>query len=327
MTFTLRSALTAALVATTLSPPAHAVEGGIGAYFMGTRDTFAGIVPPPGTYYAFTYDNLQGTVSGVSIGGLPIAADADVSLSLHRLGITRSFDTGFLGGRPALNVTIPVPDVGLSFTAVTAPIEGIAVDDTTSGLGDISATPIVGWSRGLLSYSAALTIYAPTGSYATAQVDPGDRSVDLLSNGKNVWSFQPVIAATWLDPQTGLELSGAASMLLSTKNGATDYQTAPAVQLEGAILQHGGAGWAFGVTGYHYEQIEDDSGAGAESTREFLGASSLRARVSGAGPIVTWSGASLLGQQTSFRLKYVSEFNARRRLESDVWTLSMGLAF
>ena len=34
--------------------PALAVEGGIGAYFMGTRDTFAGIVPPPGTYLSFT---------------------------------------------------------------------------------------------------------------------------------------------------------------------------------------------------------------------------------------------------------------------------------
>jgi hypothetical protein len=41
--------------------PALAVEGGIGAYFMGTRDTFAGIVPPPGTYLSFTYDYLRAT--------------------------------------------------------------------------------------------------------------------------------------------------------------------------------------------------------------------------------------------------------------------------
>ncbi len=149
----------------------------------------------------------------------------------------------------------------------------------------------------------------------------------MLSNGKNVWSFQPVHAATWLNPRTGLELSGAASMLFATRNSATDYRTAPAVELEGAVLQHLKSGWAFGATAYHYEQIDDDSGSGAEGTRAALGANSLRARVSAAGPIVTYSGGTLLGGQTSFRLKYVSEFNAPRRFENDVLTFSATVAF
>lgn len=322
-----RAAVAASLTAAVLAPAAHAVEGGIGAYFLGTRDSIAGIVPPPGTYLSFSYDHLKGDVSGVSIGGLPIRSDAEVTVNLYRFGATQSFDAEILGGRPALNLTVPILDVGLGFTAVTPPLVGAEIEDTTEGLGDIVVTPMVGWSRGTLHYSAALSIYAPTGSYDTATVDAASRSVDALSNSKNVWSFQPTLAATSLDTSTGLEISGAASLLFSTENDATEYQTAPAVQLEGAVLQHTRSGWAFGATGYHYEQIADDSGAGARTTRDVLGATSLRARVSGAGPIITYSGASLFGGQASFKLKYVTEFNAKRRFESDVWTLGMSLAF
>jgi hypothetical protein len=317
----------AALMSATLAPAAQAVEGGIGAYFLGTRDSFAGVVPPPGTYLSFSYDNLQGDVAGVSIGGLPIRADAEVKVNLLRLGLTRSFDAQLWGGQPALNLTVPILDVGLGFTAVTPPLVGARIDDSTSGVGDLIFTPMVGWNSGMLNYSAALSIYAPTGSYATATVDVPNRDIDALSNGKNVWSFQPVFAATWFNPQSGLELSGAASMLFSTRNTATDYQTAPAVQLEAAVLQHTKTGWAFGVAGYHYEQISDDSGSGADATRTALGASSLRAKVSGAGPIITYSGVSLFGGQASFKLKYTTEFNGKRRFESDVLSLNMSVSF
>jgi hypothetical protein len=231
------------------------------------------------------------------------------------------------GGRPAVNLTLPFPDISIGFTALTPPLAGAEIEDSTFGLGDIVVTPILGWTRGKLSYSTALSIYAPTGSYDTATINVPDRTADVLSNGKNVWSFQPVVAATWFNPGTGLEVSGAASMLFATRNTATDYQTAPAVQLEGAVLQHLKSGWAFGATAYHYEQIEDDSGSGADGTRTALGAGSLRARVSGVGPIVTYSGATLLGGQASFRLKYVSEFNAKRRFENDVLTLGATIAF
>ena len=123
------------------------------------------------------------------------------------------------------------------------------------------------------------------------------------------------------------EFSGAASILFGTKNDATEYQTAPAVQLEGAIVQRIPSGWGFGLTVYHYEQIDNDSGSGAELTQAFLGAQSLRARVSGIGPLVTYCGGQLFGGDLSFRAKYINEFNAKRRFESDVFTFSLSLAF
>jgi hypothetical protein len=306
---------------------AFAVEGGIGAYFMGTRDTFAGIVPPPGTYLSFNYDNLQGEVDGLSVGGIPIRADSDLTLNLLRIGITQSFEGDLWGGTPAVNLTIPILDVSLDYTAVTPPLEGAKIEDGTSGIGDLILTGLVGWHRDKLHYSTGMSVYMPTGAYDTATVDIAARTVDAVSNSKNVWSFQPFVAATWLNPATGFEASGAASLLFSTKNSATDYQTAPAIQLEGAVVQRLRSGWGFGLTGYFYQQLSDDSGAGAEQTRVALGADSLQARVAGIGPIVTFSGGQLFGGDVSLKMKYVSEFSAKRRFESDVVTVNMTIAF
>jgi hypothetical protein len=321
-----RAAALGALLAAAGSP-AVAVEGGIGAYFMGTRDTFAGIVPPPGTYLSFTYDHLEGKVDGLSVGGLPIRADTDLSLNLLRVGITQSFEGQLWGGTPAINLTIPYVNPQLTWTAVTPPLAGAAIDDQTSGFGDISVTALVGWHRDKFHYSTGLTVYAPTGEYDTATVDLRDRSVDALSNGKNVWTFQPFVAATWLDIETGFEASGAMSLLFSTENSATNYQTAPAIQLEGAVVQRIRSGWGFGLTGYFYQQLDDDSGSGAHLTRAALDADSLQARVAGAGPIVTYSGGQLFGADVSLKMKYVAEFGAKRRFESDIVTVNLALAF
>jgi hypothetical protein len=171
--------------------PAFAVEGGIGAYFLGSRDTLAGIVPPPGTYLSFSFDHMKGNVEGLSVGGLPIRADAEIELNLVRLGYTTAFDATLWGGTPAINVVVPVPDIALSYTAVTPPIAGRSVNDDVFGVGDLSVTGLVGWHNGNLHYSTALTIYAPTGSYDTASIDIPNRQVDALSLSKNVWSLVP----------------------------------------------------------------------------------------------------------------------------------------
>lgn len=306
---------------------AVAVEGGTGAYFVGSRDTLAGVVPPPGTYTALTYDYLSGSVQGLSVGGLTIRADADVELNLYRLGWTQSIDARLWGGQPAFNLTVPIPDISLSYTAVSPPIAGAQVNDGASGVGDMAFSGLLGWNRGNLNYSAAFTITAPTGNYETATINIPARSVDAVSVSKNVWSFQPTVAATYLNPENGLEVSGAASVLFSTENDATSYQTAPALQFETAIVQRIPSGWGFGLTGYAYQQLGDDSGAGADATRAFLGAKSLQARVFGAGPMIVYSGGKLFGGDVNIRAKYVTEFGAKRRLESDVFTFSLSLAF
>jgi hypothetical protein len=322
----LRIVAAATLIASAQS--AWAVEGGIGAYLLGSRTTFAGIVPGPGSYLGLDVVTSSGSVDGLTLGGLPIRADTDLDLTFAKLSYTYVFDASLWGGTPAININVPyVIDANLTFTGVTPPLVGVPIDDTTAGIADITITPMVGWHSGMLHYSAALSIFAPTGSYSTATIDVPNRTINALNTGKNIWSFQPVFAVTHMNPETGLELSGAASLLFSTRNTATDYQNAPALNLEGTVMQHLPSGWAFGAVGYAYQQLDDDSGAGAAATRAALGASSLQARVFGAGPMVTYSGATVFGKQASFQLKYFTEFGAKRRFESDTLWFNMSLTF
>lgn len=316
-----------ALSTVSVADTAGAVEGGLGAYFLGTRDSLAGIVPPPGTYASLSYDNLKGDVQGLSVGGVPIVADTEIKLNLVRLNLTHAFDTQLFGGSPALNLTIPFADPSLAFKAATGPLTGHSLKDTESGFADLTLTGMIGWQKGNLHYSTGMSVYAPTGDYKTGTVDVPDRSIDFLSVGKNVWSFQPFFAVTWLDPKKGLELSGTASVLFSERNSATDYQTAPALNVETAVVQRFPSGMGLGLSGYMYRQLDDDSGSGASNTRDALGASSLKAKVNGVGPIITYSGAKLLGNDLSLKLKYVHEFGAKRRLESNVYTAVVSLTF
>lgn len=307
---------------------AWAVEGGLGAYLLGSRTTFAGIVPGPGSYLGIDVVTSSGSVDGLSLAGLPIRADTDLDLTFAKLSYTYVFDAALWGGTPALNLNIPfVLDADLTFIGETPPIAGLPISDSTSGIGDITITPMVGWHSGMLHYSAGLSVFAPTGSYNTASIDVPARTINALNTGKNIWSFQPVFAVTHMNPQTGLEFSGAASLLFSTRNKDTDYQNAPALNLEGTVMQHLPSGWAFGVTGYAYQQLDDDSGSGAAATRAVLGASSLQARVFGAGPMISYSGASVFGKDASFQVKYFTEFGAKRRFESDTLWFNMSLTF
>lgn len=324
---TLYGAMTAATLAS-IPATSFAVEGGAGAYLLGSRAAFAGIVPGPGTYLGMDFVYMEGSISGMSMGGLPIRADADVTASFAKLSMTKVFDANLWGGTPAINLNVPfVFDASLAFTGVTPPIVGVDIEDTTSGIGDITVTSMVGWHDGNLHTSAAFSVYAPTGSYNTATVDIPNRTINALNTGKNIWSFQPVFAATHFDPGTGLEYSGAASLLFSTRNKATDYQNAPALNLESTVLQHLKSGWAFGASGYAYAQLDDDSGSGANLTRAALGANSLRAQALGLGPMVTYSGVSVFGQDASFQFKYYKEFAVKRRFENDVFWLNMSLSF
>ena len=308
--------------------PSFAVEGGLGAYLLGSRDSFVGIVPGPGVYVGLDVVHSEGSVEGLTLGGLPIRADSNLKLDFLKLSVTKVFDAQLWGGTPAININIPfVIGADLTFVGLTPPIAGVPIHDATSGVSDITLTPMVGWHKGKLHYSAAFSVFVPTGSYSTSSVDVPGRTINALNTGKNIWSVQPVISVTHFDPSSGLEFSGAASILVSTRNKDTDYQNAPALNLEGSVVQHTKSGWAFGVTGYAYQQLGDDSGAGAESTKAALGASSLSASVYGIGPIITYSGASVFGQDVSFKFKYYKEFSARRRFESDTFWFNVAVSF
>ena len=302
-----------------------AVEGGTGAYLLGSRDSLAGVVPPPGTYITNDIIHLSGEAEGLSIGGR-VLTNAENSVLINKLSITQSFDLDVFGGTPAFNVNIPYVTGELTFDSFLAGSNRRITDEDT-GFGDITLTPLIGWHDGNWHYSAAVSVFVPVGLYNTTTVNVPARKVNALSFGKNVVSVQPVGALTYLDTETGIEVSGAASFLFAFRNKATDYKTAPAFNLEMAALQHLPFGLAVGAQGYIYQQLADDSGSGADAFKRQVGAKSLRAGVAGAGPIVTYSHKITDDVSVSAKLKYTHEFNGRRRFESDVIWGTLGISF
>ncbi|MGL4311595.1 MAG: SphA family protein, partial [Paracoccaceae bacterium] len=308
-------------------PPvtALAVEGGTGTYLLGSRDSLAGIAPPPGTYVTADFVHLDGNVKFMALGGVPLV-DTHTKADLLKLNATFSFDTTLWGGQPALTVTLPVISGDLTFDGSLASGLSQTFSDSNSGIGDLTVTPMLGWARGNHHWLVAASLFFPTGEYDTATVNIPDRQIKVANLGKNRFAFDPVVAYTYLDPTTGREFSAVGGVTFSAENDATDYQTAPEAHLELTAMQYLPNRLGLGLTGYAYKQLGDDSGAGADAIRFATGQDSLQAEVYGIGPLITYS-TKVGDRSVSMKLKYLHEFSARKRFESDVVTASVNFSF
>jgi hypothetical protein len=300
-----------------------AVEGGSGAYLLGSHTFMSGYIPPAGIYWGNDFLYITGSVPQLAIGGVAVS-NADLNVAIYKFNSTVSFDGTVFGATPAINVNIPIAGPNIRFSGV-AGIAG-SLEDSEFGLGDITVTPLLGWHTGNWHYSAGLGIYLPVGKYDTASINVPDRSVDILSIGKNKFAFDPNFSLTYLNPSNGIEVSGSVGMTFNLVNSATDYLTAPEFHLEGTIAQHLPGGWIVGATGYFYQQVAEDSGAGAANFKAATGSRSLRASVLGIGPAIQFS-TKVDDVGVSLTFRYLHEFEARRRFESDVVWGTVSLAF
>lgn len=307
------------------SNAAFAVEGGTGAYLPGSRDTMAGIAPPPGSYFTLDVFHLNSAAPFLPINGV-VLDQVTSSATVTKLNFTQSFQSQLWGGQPYVTVTIPYVNGSLSFAGELKNGYSGGFTDDQSGLGDLTITPALGYHDGNNHWVYAMSVFVPTGYYEPAVIKPRQRQADVLSFGKNRWAITPTIAYTNFNMKTGVELSGSAGITFSQKNPSTDYQTAPEILIEFAAMQHLKSGFALGVTGYVYQQTGDDSGSGADAVRNLTGADSLQASMQGFGPIVSYN-TKMGDTAVSMKLKYLQEVNAKRRFESDVWSASFNIAF
>lgn len=315
----------AGLALTLLATPALATEGGSGAYLLGSRDSFAGIVPPPGTYVSVDAVSISGDAPFIAIGGV-VVVDPSIDVLVTKVNLTHSFKEKVLGGRLAVTVTQPIATGDFRFDGTAGGGLGISVKDSNTGLGDTTITPGLGFDKGNSHWAIQTSFFLPTGYWEPARIDPRNRTIEVLSFGKNRFAVQPVVNYTYFNPKTGLEFSTAWSVLFSARNEDTDYQTAPEASIEVAAVQHLKSGLALGLAGYGYQQLGNDSGSGAEALQNAYGAKSLEARVFGAGPLLTYS-TKVGGHSLSFKAKYTHEFGAKRRVESDVLQASVAFSF
>lgn len=319
----MRTLLIATLYASSLNA-AHAIEGGTQTYLLGIRDSLAGVVPPAGIYFNNDLVSYSGSAPQLAIGGVGVV-DPDLDVFLWRPNVTVAFDSMFWGGTPAINVSLPIASAKMDAEGVAGQFSG-GFTDELKGFGDLSVTPMVGWHDGNVHTSASLTFYLPTGSYEPATVDVPNRTASVLNLGKNRFAVDPTFAITYLNPESGFEISGALGVTISAENGATNYQTAPEFHLEGAMMQHLPSGLAFGLAGYAYKQFNEDSGAGAAAIKSSLGMESLQAQALGLGPIVTYS--TQIGKHSyNFKAKYIKEFDVKRAFEVDKFWITAGIVF
>ena len=317
--------------------PAQAVEGGSGVYALGFTSPQAGIMPEPGTYFAYNLYYYKGdSTTDVSASGqiqvpgtgleLPAqltgSVETEVESYAHLFSFTHVFDKELLGGQPGVSVLLPYADVDLTLTgegvlSLTGPWGGTfdiplsgSIDESEKGIGDTTLTGLLGWHAGYLHYMAILNVYVPTGEY--------DKD-DVVNVGRNHWAIEPMAAVTYLNGDIGLEVSGAAGITFNLRNTDTDYTSGNEFHLDLAAIQHLSDKFHLGLVGYAYSQLTGDRGSGAPD--DFKG------RVYAWGPAI--GGTIPLGQKHNLYLKarWYNEFGASNRTEGDVYLFAASMNF
>ena len=209
------------------------------------------------------------------------------------------------GGNLGFSATVPFGSL-----EVDASLGPLSVTDDIFTVGDPALSGFVGWHAGNFHWQTGVAINTPIGDYEEGEI---------ANIAFNRWSTDVYAAATWLDPAIGLDISAAAGVTFNDENDATNYETGTEFHLEGAITQNFSPQFSLGITGYYYNQLTGDSGAGAR-----LG--DFEGEVAAIGGTLGYN-FQIGVLPVSTRLKYFHEFAVENRLEGDAgfFTVSMPL--
>jgi hypothetical protein len=254
----------AAIGALALAATVRAEQNGAGHYISGQQSDFSTMVPmTPGLYVGNIYMNYNDATldpakelpfGRINALGVTVNMQGEVPAGIY----TYPFD--FLGGRLASGILVPYTWVDVKASATVdnngVPLSG-AREDKTSGLGDIELMPIMmGWTNGDFQFNANFNVWAPSGGYSTTS---------LANTGLGYWTFEPMVAVSWISRKIGTEVTVYSAVDFNTKNTEADYQSGDIFHVDGTVAQHlplfGGLAGA-GATAFYLKQITGDSGSG-----------------------------------------------------------------
>ena len=290
----------------------YAGEGGGSHYGPGFYGDFGvAMASDPGFYLRHDLYYSKADASGkriVQYGEL--RANLDVEVAMYMMTGTMVLDKEILGGRYAFGACVPVTYSHVSSDIVLGSITS-SVDDDLTAIGDPGIIPAsIFWNFGNFHINAYETITVPIGSYDK------DRDVNA---GLNYWSFETNLAATYLHPEKGYEISAVLGYIYNTENDDTDYQTGREFHVEYMLNQFLSETFALGLHGFYYKQITGDSGSGA-----ILG--DFKGEAAGIGPALMWT-PKIKDKDVVISAKWLSEFDTERRLEGDHLFLNFTMAF
>ena len=231
---------------------ARADQGGVSFWLPGLYASLAAVPPSPGfsvpsTLYFYTGE--AGGDENLEIGGLVTAAlDADF-LGLF-LAPTSVPETPVAGGRLALTMMGLVADseASANVTFDRLPID-IQRTDEVLGFGDLYPAAAISWNAGVHNYKV----------YATGDIPVGDYDPSRLANiGIGHGAIDGGGAYTYLNPETGHELSATLGFTYNLENTETDYQNGIDMHLDWGASQFLSKTTMVGVAGYLYYQLTDD---------------------------------------------------------------------
>jgi hypothetical protein len=287
---------------------ARAAEGGYSNYIAGTYGDFAMAVAPSETWTLrndlYYYD--ASTTRSVRSGNLEVGADLQFLMNFTTLLYKPDFT--LFGGQYATGFLMPIVDLDIDASLAAGGMR-LGAGDTASGLGDVALIPFaLYWNNGNFHSSFAQFIVTPTGDYSVN---------NSINEGLNYYSIDTNYALTYLNPETGRDVSFNIGHIYNTENDDTDYQTGQELHLDVVFNQFFSETFAAGLQGFYLKQITGDSGSGA-----LLG--DFKAEAAGVGPALLWN-TKIGDQDISFIAKWLHEFHAENRLEGDHIFLSFAL--
>lgn len=312
-----RAAAGGLLLSVILAASAWAGEGGSSHYMPGTQGDFAmALIGKKGFYVRNDIMHIRGEIGTVTLGN-HVLASAKQRVWVNTLKGIYLGDELALGARWGTVVSVPY--------ALDAHLSGDVVDPIVAsrsgsrgGLGDISVTPLLNWSRCDFHFGLGCNVFLPTGSYSA------DRTINL---GRNYWSFDPTLSFTWLNPKRGHEVSFVTGVVFNTENSATDYQTGTEFHFDFNVAQHFSKRFAAGVLGYWYHQLTDDTGPLVDRANAlFPGVGGFRGEAFGLGLGVTYT-ATIGCKDVTFILKAIEDLHVKNRFDNTTFMLSFALGF
>jgi hypothetical protein len=300
----------AALGVVAIATPALAVEGGTSFYVLGSKTTMAGYLPAPGFYgvlqnYAYTGSaDIDFETAGLELSG-GIEADAYIALPTAMWVM----DQDILGGHLAFTLTTPFGGKQMEAGAIIDLLRPVPTEFNIKqdnwAFGDPVLGSTLGWHDGNLHYSIGALVNVPIGQWELG---------NPVNIGFNRWVIDATAAVTYLNPQTKIELSGAAGLTYNFENPDTDYKSGTEFHVEGAAMFHPSHTFSFGLNGYALKQVTGDSGSGA-----VLG--DFEGRVFALGPAIDFT-FHVGHRPVVTNLRYFYEFGVENRLEGQAGFLN-----
>jgi hypothetical protein len=253
---------------------AHADENGVSFWIPGLFGSLAATPQQPGWSFAAInyYTNVSASGAAavskeITIGqfnpvvnasvGANVAAKADLGIFVP----TYVFATPFLGGQASASLLTVYGNNSTSLNATATGSVGpipftrsIALQQDTSGIGDLIPEFVVRWNAGVSNYMAYITGDIPVGAYS---------STNLANIGLGHGAIDGGVGYTYFDPKTGHEFSAVMGLTGNFENTSTGYTNGIDWHLDWGASQFLTKQLQVGLVGYFYDQLTPDSGCAA----------------------------------------------------------------